>query len=334
MLKDFKKLRHQIQYYHQKMSTLKKNLAINPEDWGKYQNEFNGEVDLFFKKILDYERLHSKESARVEKLKNFFIKYFRKIFYQGDYSKWTIDKPLGYAGDFKIMEDIYRNSPKTVGYERLFDNYFQMSAISIAVRNRRDDLKANLRSFARSFNGQQIRIMNLACGAAREIKELFDEDFDEDKKWLATATFDCVDFENKALYYAKNLLCDCPNVNIIRENVLRLAITKNVTKLFNNKYHFIYSLGLFDYLNRRTCIKLLKNLRELLHEQGVLFIANVRDRYYNPSVFYMEWAGDWNLTYKDDQEFKSLFIEAGFSGNKIKRLYEQQGVLQYIKAQK
>lgn len=330
MLNDFAKLRQQIQYYRQKMSTVKKDLLINPGDWGKYQNEFNREVDFFFKKIFDYERLHSKESARVEKLKNFFIKYFRKVFYQGDYSKWTIDKPLGYAGDYKIMEDIYLNSPKTAGYGRLFDNYFQMSAISIAVRNRKEDLKANIRSFVRDCNGRQIRIMNLACGASREIKELFDED----KKLLATVTFDCVDFENKALHYARNLLRDFSNVNFIRENVLRLAITKKVTNLFTNKYQFIYSLGLFDYLNRRTCVKLLKNLKELLYEEGILFIANVRDRYYNPSVFYMEWAGDWDLVYKDDKEFKSLFIEAGFSENKIKRLYEQQGVLQYIKAQK
>ena len=61
------------------------------------------------------------------------------IFVRGTLIDWSLRKPFGYAGDFKIINDIYENNPDTVGFDRLFDNYFQMSAISIAVRNRKDD---------------------------------------------------------------------------------------------------------------------------------------------------------------------------------------------------
>jgi hypothetical protein len=93
-------------------------------------------------------------------------------------------------------------------------------------------------------------------------------------------------------------------------------------------------MGLFDYLNYKVSVRLLKNLSLLLNEGGVLLIADVRDRYLNPSVLYMEWAGGWDLVYRSDKEFENIFIEAGFKKEKLKRLYEQQGVLQYIKATK
>ena len=62
--------------------------------------------------------------------------------------------------------------------------------------------------------------------------------------------------------------------------------------------------GFFDYLNRKTSVNLLRNLRKLLKPEGRLFISNVRDKYSNPSVHFMEWVGDWNLVYREDDEFK------------------------------
>ena len=60
---------------------------------------------------------------------------------------WSLRKPFGYAGDFKIIDDLYRNYPTTVGFDRLFDNYTQMSAIAVAVRNRKEDFKRMIINF-------------------------------------------------------------------------------------------------------------------------------------------------------------------------------------------
>ena len=44
----------------------------------------------------------------------------------------------------------------------------------------------------------------------------------------------------------------------------------------------------------------------------------------------MEWVGDWNLIYRDDDSFRKIFIESGFKENELDFQYEQQGILQYI----
>lgn len=46
---------------------------------------------------------------KVYELKQFFIKRFRNMFARGIYCDWSIRKPFGYPGDFKIIDDIYQN---------------------------------------------------------------------------------------------------------------------------------------------------------------------------------------------------------------------------------
>ena len=79
---------------------------------------------------------------------------------------------------------------------------------------------------------------------------------------------------------------------------------------------------------------MIENLKKLLKPKGVMAISNVRDKYSNPSVHYMEWMGDWNLIYRNDENFKQIFRDAGFTENNINIQYEQQGILQYIIAGK
>jgi len=63
-------------------------------------------------------------------------------------------------------------------------------------------------------------------------------------------------------------------------------------------------------------------------------ISDVRDKFSNPSVHFMEWVGDWSLIYRDDDRFRRLFIQAGFTKADLEIDYEQQGILQYILARK
>ena len=46
----------------------------------------------------------------------------------------------------------------------------------------------------------------------------------------------------------------------------------------------------------------------------------------------MEWVGDWNLVYRNEEEFKKLFIDSGFKEENLKIQYEQQGIMQYMVA--
>lgn len=321
-------LRTKIKLYLRRAKEIQAYLTHRPDEWGRFQSEFNSEVNNVFRDIMEFEKtnFNAGQKEKVKKLKKIFVNRIRGIFLKGAYNQWSLSKPFGYAGDFKIIDDIYQNNPSSTGFERLFDNYFQMSAISVAVRNRKEDFKRIITTFINTKRNQDIRIMNLACGPNREIKEVLSSDTLLNKN----VVFDCYDHEPKAIEYAKTLLDGTPNINFSIQNALRISVSKNVNSLITQKYDLIYSTGLFDYLNYRISVRLAHNLKKLLKSGGLLIISDVRDKYSNPSVHYMEWVGEWNLIYRNDDDFRKIFIEAGFKNGELKSLYEQQGIMQYI----
>lgn len=325
-------LRKMVKLYLKRAKEIESHLNKKPNEWGKFQSEFNAEVNAIFRNIMNFEKdnLAKGNEEKVYKLKQMFINRLRKLFIRGSYTEWSLRKPYGYSGDFKIIDDIYQNNPTTTGFDRLFDNYFQMSAISVAVRNRKEDFKRIIKNFIKSQRHSTIRIMDLASGPCRDIKELLADEDISNKKVI----IDCYENDEHAIAYASKLLKNPSNVNFTRENAVRIAFKKDIHKMIDKKYDLIYSTGLFDYFNERISIALVSNLKKLLTPKGVMAIANVRDKYSNPSVHFMEWVGDWNLVYRSDEEFKKIFIDAGFKSNEIEVEYEQQGIIISIIAPK
>jgi len=321
-------LRTQVKLYKKRAQEIESYLSAKPKEWGKFQSECNSEVNLVFRNIMNFEKenLGSGREDQVYKLKRLFINKIREIFVRGVYIEWSLRKPFGYAGDFKIIDDIYQNNPTTTGFDRLFDNYFQMSAISVAVRNRKEDFKRLITSFIDKRNSKSVRIMDLACGPCRDVEETLSLN----KKLSERVVFDCYDNDDQSIAFAKERLANFPQVNFFKENAVRLALKKDVNSMIDQKYDIIYSAGLFDYFEEKIAIRLVQNLKKLLVPEGILLIANVRDKYSNPSVHFMEWVGDWNLVYRDDEDFRKVFIEAGFREKEIETQYEQQGIMQYV----
>lgn len=320
-------LRQIIKLYLQRTKEIERFLDNHPGEWGRFQSEFNFEVNRVFQKVMDYDRecIQKNEHYKIEKLRKIFVKNFKHIFLKGVYNSWSLRKPYGYSGDFKIIEDIYLNEPPTLGFERLFDNYFQMAAISVAVRNRKEDFKKIIVKHANYKNGP-VRIMDLACGPCREVKEILTFGLIKNRG----VVFDCYDHDENALNYAKNLLKGFNNINFIKKNAIRLSAASDARQLVDKKYDIIYATGLFDYLNFKISLGLVNNLKTLLNDDGIIAISDVRDKFSNPSVYYMEWVGEWKLLYNNDDEFRKIFKDAGFNNEQLKFDFEQQGILQYV----
>lgn len=323
-------LRTKVKRYKKRVDEIEEYLVKNPEEWGKFQGEFNWEMNSVFRDIMNFERenIAIGRDDKVYKLKRIFTKKIRKMFERGDLTKWILEKPYGYAGDFKIIEDVYQNSPTTIGFDRLFDNYVQMSAISVAVRNRKNDFKKMITNFVSKRLGTNLRIMDLACGPCREIKELLFEK----PELYKNVVFDCYDSDKNALKFSSEILSQHSNINFVHENAARIAFRKDINSLINKKYDIIYSTGLFDYFEERLATRLIENLKKLLTKNGAMIISDVRDKFSNPSVHFMEWVGEWDLVYCQDDKFKDYFTNAGFKSTDLKIDYEQQGILQYIMA--
>lgn len=319
-------LRNTVKHYLKRAKEIESYLSGKPQEWGRFQVEFNAEIDSVFRNIMEFEKANLVKDEKVYKLKQFFVNRIRGNFIRGDYTKWSIDKPFGYAGDFKIIEDIYENNPVTAGFDRLFDNYFQVSAISTAVRNRKEDFRRLISGFIQDRQDTKLRVMSLASGPGRELREIVFLN----NSLCKNAVFDCYDNDEKALEFAKGRLRGQANFNFFKLNAVRIALKDDPRSIISEKYDLIYSTGLFDYFSEKIATLLIGNLKKILKPGGSLIIANVRDKYSNPSVYFMEWVGDWYLVYRSDEAFREIFINAGFTENQLDVRYEQQGVLQYI----
>lgn len=311
---------------------LKKNLLQNPDQWGDFQNYFNKIIIEISHKILDAEeKQFNADDSRLYRLKKIFEKRYRKHFLYGDLTRWSFEKPFGYAGDFKIIEDIYENKPRTKGFDRLWDNYFQQMAASKATRERKEDYKKILGNFIKKNKDRDVRILNLASGPAREIKELFES---APRNLFTNVRIDCLDNCKEALDFARNLLKNIPGINFLQKNVIRLALKKDIKEVISNNYDLIYSTGLYDYLDKRIATRLTENLYSLLKEKGFMTISNYREKYRNPSAYLMEWVTEWNLIYRSKEDFEEIFLSAGFDKDSIEVYPQKSGVMQYCIAVK
>jgi len=196
--------RQKIKSYRRRISEIDRYLENHPNEWGRFQSEFNQEINAIFRDVMVFqkENLLQGNEHKAYKLKRLFIDRFRQYFVVGEYIKWCLSKPYGYPGDYKIIDDIYLNSPNTSGLERLFDNYFQMSTISNAVRNRKEDFKQIVLDCIEQRNGGPVKILDLASGPCRDVAEVLSDQRVRNRK----VTFHCFDQDERAISYGKKVV--------------------------------------------------------------------------------------------------------------------------------
>ena len=317
----------EVKFYLRLSRELQTYLSKNPYDWEKFQDTFNTTLNKLYDDLLQFERDSiDRFEDKVYQLRRIFEKRYRRHFLYGDFIRWSYEKPFGYAGDFKIIDDIYLNDPRTIGFDRLWDNYFHQLAITCAVRERKEDLKNILADACREKAGRELRVMNLASGPAREIKEFLQM---PESTAPSHIIFDCYELDNRAIDYAKRLLDNHAGVRFFQKNAVRLALKKDIHQEIPYSYDLIYSAGLFDYLDERVAVRLVAKLKDLLKPGGTLLIANMADKFSNSSACWMEWVVDWNLIYRTEDEFRKIFLDAGFSKGSVTMQTQGSKVVQY-----
>jgi SAM-dependent methyltransferase len=222
----------------------------------------------------------------------------------------TFLKPRGYAGDFELIDKIYRNwkSPTTTIYHK-WDDYYHSRAGAIAVRNRKEYLKAQLLDL--NTKDDKAEVLNLACGPCSDLYEFLSTNP------RSEIHFDCLDMDKEALEYS-SVVCDnyYEQVNFINRNALRYKTDK--------KYDLIWSAGLFDYFSDKIFIRLLNRMYALLSENGEVVIGNFSPK--NSARGLMEVSLQWFLHHRDEKELKNLAIQAGVDESNISIGSEETGV--------
>jgi extracellular factor (EF) 3-hydroxypalmitic acid methyl ester biosynthesis protein len=229
----------------------------------------------------------------------------------------TYQKPLGYAGDYEMVNMITR-SPYEGGslYAKVVNLWFLRQWPAVAHRNRIAYLRKMLveECLRGERRGRPIRVLNLGCGPAREIQELLAEDAICDY-----AQFTLWDFNNETIEHATQALEGLKRRFGRRtafqfqkksvHQVLKEGSKPVVTSTTNGrgdatKYDLIYCAGLFDYLSDKTCKQLMNIFHGWLAPGGLLAATNVDDS--KPFRNMLEFLLDWHLIYRDAKRGLSL----------------------------
>jgi len=222
-------------------------------------------------------------------------------------------KPYGYAGDFEIIDKIYTSFKSDDEKYRRWDEFFHAQEAPSAVRNRKAFFLSILNDF--SQGKKSIRVLNVGSGPGRDIFEFFE------KKPQSTIHFDCIEYDKKAIEYASNLCKPyLDRISFINANIFKFRTTQ--------KYDLIWSAGLFDYMNDKRFIFLLKQLYSHLKPDGFLYVGNFSDQ--NPTRKYMEIFGNWHLFHRNEQQLRDLALQAGIDPSNINISSEPLGVNLFV----
>jgi extracellular factor (EF) 3-hydroxypalmitic acid methyl ester biosynthesis protein len=224
----------------------------------------------------------------------------------------TYTKPLGYAGDYEMVNMMLRNPYEgSSAFAKLLNFALLNTAPVVAHRNRIDYLVEKLRTeCARRVSRGKTRIFNLACGPAVEIQRFLRECEESD-----LAEIDLLDFNAETLDYTRERIQEArmsggreTKVGYFQRSVHQLlrAATQGGEDEFTG-YDIVYCAGLFDYLSQRVCKRLVELFCTMVKPGGMVIVTNVSDS--NPSKAWMEYLVEWNLIYRGRPEMDDLVPE-------------------------
>jgi extracellular factor (EF) 3-hydroxypalmitic acid methyl ester biosynthesis protein len=224
----------------------------------------------------------------------------------------TYQKPLGYAGDYEMVNMMTRSPHEgSTLYAKMLNVWFLKQMPAEAHRNRLKLLRSILLDEAlrvSRVHARPARIFNLGCGPAIEVQDLLGEDLP-----FPSPQFTLVDFNDETLQHAREIfrqlgarLGKPVAVEFQKRSVH--AILKEYGRVVelaaDRRFDLIYCAGLFDYMPNSVCQRLLEILYSWLTPGGLLVATNVDPS--NPIKNGMEHLLDWHLIYRSSQNSRSL----------------------------
>jgi extracellular factor (EF) 3-hydroxypalmitic acid methyl ester biosynthesis protein len=209
-------------------------------------------------------------------------------------------KPLGYAGDYEMMNMLYRDHAEGATlFGKALNLYATQSPVAQANINRIEFLGRKIEAAIAAKPKGRVRIASVGCGPAQEIQSFLTTRPELGQR-LEIAL---IDQEERAISYCERALAPLAaksraTVRVIRESVRRLLTDKKLSNTLG-ECELIYSAGLFDYLNDRTFDALIGKLWGAVAEGGVLAVGNVAAL--NPDRYAMEYFTEWFLNHRSPE---------------------------------
>lgn len=288
--------------------------AVRPE----HRALFEHGVGELMRKVVEVEqRVTPVAPELVKSAQDGFRRLTRDVFCRSRMIERALQKPRGYAGDHALLDIYYTGARAETGFDRMLDDWAHEAPASRAVVARKEYVKGWISS--RVARRSCAKVVDLACGPCRLERELFEAGR------VADAQLVVADNDVEALAYARRVLGEyADHITFVEENAIAIARRRRAPPSFAGTSFFV-SLGLFDYLPRLLAVNLLRALRASTLPGGELLVGNFATG--NPTRPFMEWAADWVLIYRSDEEFLQLFLDAGFAPEDLTCERESDGGL-------
>lgn len=225
----------------------------------------------------------------------------------------TYTKPLGYAGDYQMVNQILddpRQGPST--YFQIINAAFLQTAVARAHRHRIDLLVNFLQRTAAAARqaGRPFRVLNVGCGPAVEIQR-----FLEHHPQPELLSFELVDFSEETLEWTRSTLSAIAArtgrpaaINYVHDSVHQLLKRRvDPAAPGGREFDAVYCAGLFDYLSDKVCSRLTAHFAARTRDGGTLLVTNVHSD--NPERFSMEHVLEWYLIYRDEAKMAAILPE-------------------------
>jgi extracellular factor (EF) 3-hydroxypalmitic acid methyl ester biosynthesis protein len=223
----------------------------------------------------------------------------------------TFKKPLGYAGDYEMVNMILRN-----GYEggslfaKVLNTWFLRQAPAQAHRNR---VRYLFETIARETlrvrtEGRRAQVFSMACGPAQEVQDFFRQSPLRD-----SAAVTLLDFSEEALHYARSAIeaiarsqSAAISAHYVRKSAQQILKEsgRTVQQSGQKQFDLVYCAGLFDYLSDPICQRLMDIMYEWVAPGGLLLTTNVEPG--NPLRHGMDHLLDWHLIYRTAPELRTI----------------------------
>ena len=220
-------------------------------------------------------------------------------------------KPLGYAGDFEMMNMIYRN--ESLGdtlFGRSLSRALLDSDAGQAVRHRARYLAGKITAAAaRGGPHRPARILSVAAGPAMELQQILRTD--PALLRAGRAEIALLDQDASALRHAREQIgARAAQARVeVTLRCLHTSIRTVITQGLTGCYDLIYSAGLFDYLADRTARAASARLVQALAPGGHAVIGNFGTA--NPTRPLLELILDWPLHHRSASDLYQLFGDIG-----------------------
>lgn len=206
------------------------------------------------------------------------------------------DWPRGYPGDFETIELLVKGSEMPTGTEP--NEWIEWYALNTAIgQQHRNKVWWQYLQMCASTPG---RILSVGCGGGA--------DFNIAPHRFTGSKVVLLDLDQDALRLAQGRLSRYCDVQPICGDVRR-----GIRKAQNEgPFDVVVCGGLFDYIDERTIVFLLKELREcVVKVDGRILFTNIAEE--NHFRGWMEAIADWKLIHRSEADIRRIVETAGFN---------------------